>query len=330
MLRRWAGLAMATVVLGVGMPVHAVSAAVISDPAQNVAPSPAYWSVCTQEGTSSQACIDTVVQAIDGARALEGVGSMTLPTGFAALTAAQQTFVVTNLERVDRGLPPVVGMVDSLNGLATAAAGADADPTLSSWSVGSFQVSGWSSIWAGDLNPLAADYDWMYNDGWGPSGSDNLDCQSSGDPGCWGHRNAILRSGSDLITGVGTQQQSRWFSVSQILVSGSGPNPPFTFSWTDVTGGTTPTSDPAPAVTADPTVTAVWTWTTGRSIVAGVDPAVGQRVRLRRHAAAGWSTVRHVAATSRMVFDSVRSGRYRVVVDETASTVRAVAELRVS
>jgi hypothetical protein len=335
MVRRWAGLAVAAAAsLGVVVPVHVATAATITNPAQNIPPSPSYWTLCQQQGTTSQACTDAEVAAINSARSLEGVGPMTLPANFASLTPAEQTFVVSNLERVDRGLPPVDGMVDSLNTLATTAAGNDSDPYLDGWTVGPFQVNGWSSIWAGDLNPLAADYDWMYNDGWGPQGSYNLDCQSADADGCWGHRDAILRAGSHLITGVGAVQQS-WFSVAQILVSGSGTNPPFTYSWADVTGGTSPpdsgATDPTPVVKVQPTVLA-WTSTlsTGRAIGANIDPANGQRVRLRRHTTTGWHTVRRTTAAPRIEFDTLRKGRYRIVVVETTTTARAVLTLRVA
>lgn len=314
MVRRWAGLAMAAAALAVTLPTQAAGAATPADPAQNVVPSPSYWTLCLNEGRNSQACIDQIVQAIDNARALEGVGPMTLPADFASLPTEQQTFVVSNLERVDRGLRPVEGMVDSLNALAADAAAADADPYLSGWSVGPLQVNGWSSIWAGDLNALAADYDWMYNDGWGPQGSYNLDCQSADADGCWGHRHAILRSGTHLITGVGSEMQSSWMSIAQIFVS--------------VTDGASTTTTDAKL---QPTVNA-WSdlGATSRAIVATVDPANGQRVKLRRHTAAGWHTVRRTVASSVMMFDSVRKGRYRVVVVETATTARAVARLRVS
>src|SRR3954452_5241298 len=198
MVRRWAGLVMAAAAIAVALPVQAVSAATASDPVQNIVPSPSYWSLCVEQGRDSQACTDTIVQAINHARSLEGVGPMTLPANFGSLTTAQQTFVVSNLERVDRGLPPVAGMVDSLNSLSAVAAAADADPELPGWTVGAFRLDGWSSIWAGDLNALAADYDWMYDDGWSPQGSYNLDCQTADASGCWGHRHAILRSGSNL------------------------------------------------------------------------------------------------------------------------------------
>src|SRR4051812_37116998 len=175
MLRRWAGFAMAAAATVITLPLGAAGAATFNDPPPNAAPSPPHWALCLQQGRNTQACTDTIVRAIDQARSLEGVGPMTLPAGFASLTTEQQTFVVSNLERVDRGLPPVAGMVDSLNQLAGGAAAADADPMLPGWTVGPFQVNGWSSIWAGDLNALAADYDWMYSDGWSPRGSYNLD-----------------------------------------------------------------------------------------------------------------------------------------------------------
>jgi len=340
MVRRWAGLAVAAAALAVTLPVQAASAATtLSDPAQNVIPSPAYWSLCLDEGRDSQACTDAIVAAIDHARSLEGVGPMTLPVDFGTLTTAQQTFVVSNLERVDRGLPPVAGMVDSLNALAVAAASADADPLLSGWTVGPFQVNGWSSIWAGDLNALAADYDWMYSDGWSPQGSYNLDCQSADASGCWGHRHAILRSGADLITGVGSEMQTRWMSIAQIFVSGSGTHPAFTYSWADVTGeDTTPPADDGSDVIAEPidvvqpTVT-VHAWAvsdTRRTVQASVSPAMSQSVRLRRLTTSGWATVRRTTASSSMRFDSVRRGVYKLVVRETASSLRKVTRFRLT
>jgi hypothetical protein len=339
MVRRWAGLAMAAAALAVTLPVAAADAASAagsaggSDPAQNIAPSPSYWSLCVQQGQSSQQCTDTIVQAIDNARSLEGVGPMTLPAGFTSLTPAQQTFVVSNLERVDRGLPPVAGMVDALNSLATDAADDDADPMLSSWTVGPFQVSGWSSIWAGDLNALAADYDWMYSDGWSPQGSYNLDCQSATASGCWGHRNAILRSGSHLITGVGSQSQSRWMSIAQILVSGAGSDPAFTYSWADVTGdASTPPADTGDVVGVQPMVT-LHTWATSktrRTVVASVTPALGQSVRLRRLTITGWHTVRRTTAVATVIFDSVRRGAYRLVVNPASGSLRTVTRFRLS
>ena len=106
---------------GVG-PARGANALAFTNPSQNVAPSPGYWSTCTTAGSSSQTCYDAALAAINHARSLEGVPPMQLPSDFGSLTVAEQTFVVTNLERVDRGLPAVAGMVDSLNTVAEAAA----------------------------------------------------------------------------------------------------------------------------------------------------------------------------------------------------------------
>jgi hypothetical protein len=335
------GLALAAAVgLLVGV-TSAADAAGLSDPAQNVPSS--YWPVCSQAGANSQTCTDAVVAAINHARSLEGVGPMVLPTDFASLSPAQQTFVVSNVERVDRGLAPVAGMVDSLNTLAAGAAANDADPMLPTWTIGSFHAVMWGSIWAGDLNPLASDYDWMYNDGWSPSGSINLDCTSASADGCWGHRHVILSAGDHLITGVATVQQSSWMSDAQIFVAGSGTYPAFTYSWADVVG-TTPTPDvtqvdPAPVAVPTPVPAPVPTTTTVRPVVvlhgwptsattrtvkATLTPALGQTVQLRRERPTGWHTVRRVAAAARMTFANLRPGEYRLVVSAVPGSLRSV------
>ena len=226
------------------------------DPATNVPPTPDYWPTCSSSGAGSQTCIDAVVAAIDHARALEGVGAMVLPSGFASLSAAQQTLVVSNLERVDRGLRPAAGMVATLNSLSATAASNDADPALPNWDpIGPFSPNRWGSNWAGDLNALASDYDWMYNDGWGPSGSYNLDCTSATASGCWGHRHNILSAygGEELITGVASVEQSQWTSIAQIFVAGTGGYPAFTYAWSQATAGTPTTAAPSTS-TATPTV----------------------------------------------------------------------------
>jgi hypothetical protein len=329
MWRRVTGVAVAVVtVAGLIGGAGTADAAGLTDPAQNVAASPSYWPPCSQSGTDSQACTNAVIAAINHARSLEGVAPMVLPADFATLSPAQQTFVASNLERVDRGLAPVVGMVDSLNTLAQDAAVAQSDPVLPTWSVGPFRANAWSSIWAGDLNPLAADYDWMYADGWSPSGSYNLDCTSATADGCWGHRHAILSAGDNLITGVGSDDQSRWLSIAQIFVGGTGGYPSFTYSWADVTGSAAaPTESPVvqPLAQVVPAVS-LWTLRTGSgrfTVSASITPAVGQQVRLRRHTVTGWQTVRRAAAMSAVTFTNVRSGTYRLIVDPVDGVLRA-------
>lgn len=131
------------------------------------------------------ACTGGVLAAIDVARAAEGVQPMTLPANFAWLNGAQQLLVVTNLERVDRGLVPALGLARSLDGRALIGARNDTDPVLQpiygNWA-GSNWAGGYGSV-------LEADFEWMYDDG---PGSPNLDCPAAGQPGCWGHRHNII------------------------------------------------------------------------------------------------------------------------------------------
>jgi hypothetical protein len=203
------------------------------NPPANVAPNPNYdhcstAGVCTNEPPcysggnyaplfGSAACEQAEVAAIDSARAQEGVGPIYLPSDYDSLTRDEQLLVVIDLERVGRGLPPVAGIVASLDAVAqrgTAVAGAPAgsyeDPqfpagfrvahhTAFAWRCtqdggGGFVCNGSGEPGAaiaagGDINPLDADYGWMYNDG--PGGS-NADCRTPSAKGCWGHRDNIL------------------------------------------------------------------------------------------------------------------------------------------
>jgi hypothetical protein len=171
----------------------------IADPPANVNPDPNYFNICAPSGVDdSAACIDGVLGAVDHARALEGVRPMVLPTDFAQLSVPEQLFVAVNLERVDRGLAPFVGLTAALDRNAQRGADdandpPDAGPTYllidDEWAGGS-------------ANGLDAVYGWMYDDGFN---SGNLDCLHRGASGCWGHRKGILDnfgSGSDLVMGA--------------------------------------------------------------------------------------------------------------------------------
>lgn len=61
--------------------------------------------------SDSPPCVTAALKAIDSARAREGVRAMVLPSNWYTLSVAEQIFVLTDLERVDRGLPPYLGMV---------------------------------------------------------------------------------------------------------------------------------------------------------------------------------------------------------------------------
>ena len=163
------------------------------------------------------------IGGIDSCRAQEGIGPLRLPSNWSALTPVQQGFVLINLERVNRGLPAIVGLSAPLNGLASSAAASGSDPSFPAGGVAG------GGIWAGSPSVLAADYMWMYVDG---PGGNNLDCTSAGNQGCWGHRDIMLwdRTPGPLVSGGGFATAGGTDSLSYLVLSGySTAN--LTFTW---------------------------------------------------------------------------------------------------
>jgi hypothetical protein len=160
--------------------------------------------------------------AIDQCRAREGVGPLVLPRNWHRLTAAQRLFVLVDLERVDRGIAPLPGMVAAVDRTAAAGAEAGGDPPITG-------ANHWGgSVWSGSANPLEAVYLWMYDDG--PNGlALNLDCRGAGAPGCWGHRDILLtpRRGP-LLAGFAVGPRG---AAGEILEPLHPTRPRFTFSW---------------------------------------------------------------------------------------------------
>jgi hypothetical protein len=229
---RVAVAAAAAVVLACG---HGVEAAPTSTghPSHNIAPKPSYTAECSHFHSNSAACIANSLAAIDRARSFEHVRPMVLPDNFTKLSFAEQTFVVSNLERVDRGRRPFLGITSALNQTATKAAQERADPTPATSTVGRFAVLTYGSNWTANFGPLAGDYGWMYDDGYG---SYNVDCSSPAATGCWGHRDVILSTYSDkplLISGAGSDKQNGLVSIAQMFVGGQGRAPQFTYTWAE-------------------------------------------------------------------------------------------------
>jgi hypothetical protein len=65
---------------------------------------------------------------------------MTLPTNFLSLSVPEMMYVITNLERVDRGLPPIPGLSHALDSDAQAGLYAETDPDG--------EGSSWGSVYA--------------------------------------------------------------------------------------------------------------------------------------------------------------------------------------
>jgi hypothetical protein len=209
------------------------------NPPANVLPSP----TCSNPSGANDndpGCANVMLSAIDAARAREGVGSMYLPSNWYQLTPAEQVFVVTNLERIDRRLNPYVGLVQSVTDGAQQGAvlGADPVPRMSSGVLGAQSI-----LAVGEDNALGADYAWMYDDG---PGGPNAACLPADHTGCWGHRDAILGSCGGLTdagqnescvagAGFGSNVNGYLTSYTEELVETVAPLPPLTFSWaTDV------------------------------------------------------------------------------------------------
>jgi IPT/TIG domain len=159
-----------------------------ADPPSNI-PTALYDGSCYSASVDWE-CAAQSLFAINAGRASEGLGPMILPAGYLQMSIQEQQWVVTNLERGDRGLPVFAGLDPLANADADAGAAATTDPDFSAIT----GVGTAGAIWAGSSNPLGSDVLWMYYDG--PGGS-NFDCMGDDMSGCWGHRNNIL---GDYVT----------------------------------------------------------------------------------------------------------------------------------
>ena len=221
----------------------------IPDPVHNVAPDPNYLNICADSGIDDSArCLHAVLAAVNHAHSLEDVRPMTLPTDFAQLSVAEQLFVSINLERVDRGLAPFVGMTAALDRNALRGAESANDPPDPGQSY--LLVD---DEWAGgSVNGLDAVYGWMYQDGYN---SGNLDCLKPKAAGCWGHRKGILDdfgSGDDLVMGTAFDPTGDTnagdvggTSMAAALAVASSPQP-LVFTWAEVLAAMPPGSSPGP------------------------------------------------------------------------------------
>ena len=155
----------------------------LSNPSHSIPPTQAFAVACYGQSVPTASCNTQALANITSARAMEGLGPISLPTNYTKLSLDKKMVAISNAERTARGLSalPETAADDKL-----AAHGADqgTDP------IGPAGHA-WGSIWAGVADPLAADYLWMYDDG---PASPNSECQHAGDPGCWGHRDNILGS----------------------------------------------------------------------------------------------------------------------------------------
>ena len=197
--------------------------------------------------TNGDACTNYILSAINNARAVEGVRPMVLPSNWLVLSVPEQLFVLADLERTARGLPPYLGINAALTADAQHAAASKSDPSVAAgfpMANDAQGSAGFGGAWSGGFNPLAADYIWMYDDTWGGSAAttSNIACTSAGAAGCWAHRDELLGSDPGYNQGVGLGCTTCEMGTGFAMVGGGasyvdlieipkGSQPPMSFTW---------------------------------------------------------------------------------------------------
>lgn len=200
-----------------------------------------------RQGASTPSCTNYVLAAINHARARLAESPLTLPTNWARLTLSQQLFVIADLERVTAGYPAYLGLNATLSADARAAAASHSDPAPARGFPLGNQPGGAPGIgaaWAGAFSVLAADYTWMYDDGWSGHGATtaNVLCSSETSAMCWGHRDSLLGWASRGTEGAGlgctTCEMGSAFSVRggvgsvvDLIELPRGAPPAMSFTW---------------------------------------------------------------------------------------------------
>jgi hypothetical protein len=197
--------------------------------------------------SDAPSCVAFVQRALDAARAHEGLGAIVLPANWFSLSPEEQLFVLCDLERTARGLPPYLGLNAALSAAAQRAADTGSDPWLAprfAVGVDHAGVPGFGGAWASGVTTLGADFLWMYADGWGGSAArtPNAACTSAQAAGCWAHRDELLGAAPRFNPGVGlgcrTCEMGTGFAVSggtasfvDLVELPAGAAPTMTFTW---------------------------------------------------------------------------------------------------
>jgi hypothetical protein len=205
----------------------------LAAPARSVNPVPDYLDNCAPVGVdTSSPCLRITLDAIDKARAHEGLRPMSLPADFGHLTVPEQLFVAIDRERVDRGLAPFTGLTTALN--------ADAQQGAQGAQLPTRPGKGYDSVateWIGDVdNGLDADFEWVYHDG---PNSGVPGCSGDKTAGCWFDRHLVLgRIGSrDLVMGAAydptgdTSSEDRGGSSLAATLATSTRAADYTYTW---------------------------------------------------------------------------------------------------
>ncbi len=158
-------------------------------------------------------------------------------SALAALPLPEQVFAIANVERVDRGLPPIDDMTAQLNSYAQGGADSRTDPPVPSSVSGGAPITVSGSVWVGQSSALAADYYMMYDDGFGGSATPNVACSPAAPSSCWIHRDIILHEFGNCATGppvLSMGAASSGGSIAAVFVSSCAPPSDVTATWSHV------------------------------------------------------------------------------------------------
>ena len=158
--------------------------------------------------SNAPSCAAYVLRALNAARSSEHLRAIVLPSNWFSLSVPEQLFVLADLERTARGLPPYLGLNATLSADARHAAANDADPVPARGFAVALDRRGAPRVggtWASGTTSLGADFLWMYADGWGGSAqrTANTACTSPRAAACWAHRDELLGADQRLGVGVG-------------------------------------------------------------------------------------------------------------------------------
>lgn len=223
-----------------------------ANPSQNF-PVPSYVQdfcfIGSPSNMDSYLCSVAAGMALDADRKAEGLPPLRLPDNWNRLNNEERLFVLINLERVDRGLSPVNGILPQLNLIAKTGSLQNTDPVVTQSQANSLVNPDrgfvWASNWSGADNPTLSMVGWMYDDGYAKSPTSflmyNDDCVGTVQTGCWGHRDNILMEfhshmnrpvGDGYITAMGAY--GRGNSMAEIMMTVSPElAKDFIYTWQD-------------------------------------------------------------------------------------------------
>jgi len=158
--------------------------------------------------TNGAACTNYILQAINNARAIEGVRPMVLPSNWFSLSVPDQLFVIADLERTARGLPPYLGINDALSANASTPpprpTAIRQSPPVSRWPMTTraprVLVARGRAVTPSSPPTTSG---CMTTRGRHRAKTSNIACTSAGSAGCWAHRDELLGSDPGYNQGVG-------------------------------------------------------------------------------------------------------------------------------